>query len=678
MEAGLPKLFDRLRNREGFMKRKSLLTSILVSSVGVFAAALVAVCLIFSINVNVRYTTSIKSDLYHTVAAESAQMDTWFTKHTTIAEDFAKTAAEQQFHGEALKKHMLDVVHTTSESIMNGYLAWETDAVGMVCSVFPVDDDYVAQSRGWYQEAKSTRKTIVTDPYIDAITGKIVITVASPVMSGDEVLGVCGLDIEISELVSVSQDLKADQGGYAVLVDSSDNIVAHSTNEEYSHRLLDDGKTEQVTKLVDLAPIYTEVLAASGSTNVVAGRGYDGEKHFFPVVPIGDTGWKVLYAADYKEATSKLNNIIILAVIVSVAAIVGGGLFFWMKFTKRLKPLSAIEKIVTNMSHGVLEHDYPTAANDEIGTICTALQKTNKSLKSYIDDIEKILANMAEGRFKYDSSSKFVGEFKVMETSIKNICRVLNSTFWELNDVSEQILNGSRGVSSGASDLATAVSDETQLISEVTTNLEDINSRVSQSSENAFSVKKKAAAATEKIGVGNDKMQELVGIMGSISKSAGEIVKINSTIEDIAFQTNILALNASIEAARAGAAGKGFAVVAEEVRSLAEKSAEASKITAELINNTVKAIGSGTTAAGLTAEMLGEIVLETSTISDSVSEIADVSEEQKTMLAEISAKLAAVERVIETTNSAAQQSASASATLDNQAALLKEHLGKFG
>lgn len=666
------------------MNRKSLLTSILVSSVGVFTAALVAVCLIFSINVNIRYTTSIKSDLYHTVAAESAQMDAWFTKHTTIAEDFAKTAVEQDFHGEALKAHMLNVVHTTSDSIMNGYLAWETDTVGMVCSVFPVDDDYVAQSRGWYQTAKSTKKTVVTDPYIDAITGKIVITVASPLLAANQdqtVLGVCGLDIEIGELVSVCRALKADEGGYAVLVDASDNIVAHSANEEYSHQLLSDGVTEKVTKLVELAPIYSEVLSAAGSTNVVSGKGYDGEKHFFPVVPIGNTGWKVLYAADYKEATSKLNNIIIFAVIVSVVAILGGGLYFWVKFTKRLKPLSAIEKIVTDMSHGVLEHEYPTAANDEIGSICESLQKTNKSLKSYIGDIEKILANMAEGIFdisRYDSSLKFVGEFMTMEQSIRNICKVLNSTFRELNEVSDQIFSCSQAASAGATDLANAVNDESRLVAEVTKNLNDINARVSQSSKNAFSVKNKTADATEKIGIGNEKMQELVGIMNSISTSADEIVKINSTIEDIAFQTNILALNASIEAARAGEAGKGFAVVAEEVRSLAGKSAEASKITAELINNTVKAITNGTTAAGLAAEMLGEIVTETSAINESVSEIAAVSEEQKTMIADVSQKLAAVDHAIEITNSGAQQTASASATLDNQAALLKEHLSKFG
>ncbi len=660
------------------MKKKSLLTSILLSSAGMLAAALIAVCLIFSVNVNIRYTSSIKSDLYHTVAAESAKMDTWFTKHTTIAEDFAKTAVEQQFHGEELQKHMLDVVHTTSASIMNGYLAWETDTVGMVCSVYPVADNYVAQERGWYQSAKSTRATIITDPYIDAITGKIVITVASPLLSGNEVLGVCGLDIEIGELVSVCQELKADEGGYAVLVDGSDNIVAHAENQDYSHRLLDDGKTEKVTKLVDIAPIYSEVLAASGSTNVVSGKGYDGSMRDSPVGPAGSTGWKVLYAADYNEAMSRLNDIIILAVIVSLAAIFGGGLFFWLKFTKRLKPLSAIENIVTDMSNGVLEHNYPESANDEIGTICGALMRTNKSLKSYIDGIEKILSDMSDGRFVYDSSLTFVGEFTAMEQSIRHICGAMNSTFAELNTVFEQISGGSRSVSVGAAQLARAVNDETKLIVEVSENLGDINNRVSQSAENAFNVKEKALKAADTVSAGNEKMQELVNIMDSISRSADEIVKINSTIEDIAFQTNILALNASIEAARAGAAGKGFAVVAEEVRNLAAKSGEASKITAELIENTLKAIGSGTEAANSTAEMLDEIVRETSLISGSVSEIADVSEGQKTMLSEISAKLGEVEAIIEKTDSAAQNSAAASEELDSQVALLKKHLERFG
>lgn len=658
------------------MKKKSLMSSILTSSIGMLAATLIIVCLIFSVNVNIRYTSSIKSDLYHTVATESAKMDAWFTQHTTIADGFARAAVHNDLHGDALQQYMLNVVHPCSSSIMNGYLAWETDTVGMVCSVYPVAENYVAQERGWYQTAKSTKAIVVTDPYIDAITGKIVITVASPLLSDNgTVLGVCGLDIEVTELVSVSQELKADTNGYAVLVDASDNIVVHAQNPKYDHRL--EGDEELVTKLLDIAPIYKDVLAAAGSTNVVSGKGYDGTMRYFPVVPIGDTGWKVLYAADYNEAMSRLNNIIVLAVIVSLAAILGGALFFYRKFTKRLRPLSDIEYIVTNMSNGVLEHDYPNAINDEVGTICSALKATNLSLKSYINEIERILANMAEGNFVYDSSIQFAGEFTAMEQSIRGICRAMSSTFEQLNAVSEQIASGSRSVSSGAAELANAVADETRLIGEVHANLEDINKRVSQSSENAFDVKARAIKATDTVNGGNEKMQELLEIMKSISHYAEEIVKMNSTIEDIAFQTNILALNASVEASRAGAAGKGFAVVAEEVRNLAAKSGEASNSTAELIGHTVRTIKNGTAAANATAEMLSEVVVETSSISESVSEIADVSEEQKTMLADIVTKLGEVENVITTTSATAENAAAASEELDSQVVVLKNNLERY-
>ncbi|MDE5859091.1 MAG: hypothetical protein K2H23_01670, partial [Oscillospiraceae bacterium] len=487
------------------MKKKSLLRSILATSMAVLVADLVMVCLIFSINVNIQYTQSIKSELYHTVATESAKMDAWFTQHTTIAEGFAQAAVHENLHGDALQQYMLNVVHPCSSSIMNGYLAWETDTVGMVCSIYPVADNYVAQERGWYQTAKSTKEKVVTDPYIDAITGKIVITVASPLLSDSgTVLGVCGLDIEVTELVALSQKLKADTNGYAVLVDAADNIVVHAQNSEYDHRL--EGANEIVTKLTDIDPIYRDVLAAAGSTNVVSGKGYDGVMRYFPVVPIGDTGWKVLYAADYSEAMSRLNNIIIFAVIVSFLTALGGAMFFGFKFTKRLRPLPSIENIVTNMSNGVLEHEYPEAEDDEIGTICKALGRTNLSLKSYINEIERILANMAKGNFVYDSTVNFVGEFTAMEQSIRGICEAMHSTFEQLGTVSEQLANGSHSVSSGATELAGAASDETRLIGEVHANLEEINARVSQSSENAFNVKGKAVKATDTVNSSNEKM----------------------------------------------------------------------------------------------------------------------------------------------------------------------------
>lgn len=659
------------------MKKMSLRTSILVTSIGVLTVVLAIVCTIYSVCVNVQYTKSIKSDLYHAVSVEAEKMDAWFDVHVALAEDLAAAAVEQDLHGAELQSFLVNVTMATSPSIMNNYLAWEseTEPGTMVCGVYPVGSDYVAQSRGWYQTTKSTKQTVITAPYIDAITGAMVMTVAAPLIKDGQFVGSCGLDVEIGELISITRDLKADSNGYAILVDSDDNVVAHARHDEYSHKLISADK-EYVIALTDVDPVFREVLAAADSPDVVSGR-LDGARVYLPAVSIGETGWKVLYAADYSEATRPLINIIVITVVVSAAAIIAGALFFFIKYTGRLKPLSDIEEIVVDMSHGVLDHNYPRVQNDEIGTICTALRQTNSSLKSYINEIGRILSAMANGNFKYSSSVDFKGEFTAVQGSMKHICSELQETFDQLSEVANQISDGSRSVSQDAIELAKAADDETHLITGVSENLDDISRRVSQSSENAFSVKEKVQNSNRTVQECHEKMQDMLNIMNRISEQATEIVKINSTIEDIAFQTNILALNASIEAARAGAAGKGFAVVAEEVRNLASKSSEASSNTGRLIEQTVRTIESGTTAANETASMLDEVVEETSFISDSVAQIADVSEEQKRMLNEIVGKLDRVTNDIRDTANTAQTSAATSEELDSQVETLHASLAAY-
>lgn len=657
-------------------KRKSLVNSILISSVGILTAVLVVICAIYSVCVNYQYTKSIKANLYNTVATESEKMNTWFTKHTALAEDLAKAAVREDLHGDELEDYLLNVSMASSASIMNNYFAWETDPMGvMACGKYPVDSDYVSQERGWYKNAIAAGGTIITAPYVDAITGALVITIATPAYDeSGKAVGVCGLDVEINELVTLTQNLKADNSGYAVLVDDSNNIVVHSTNQDYSYHV--DGQTEVITPLADIAPVFSKVLESVDSADILSGN-IDGGKHYFPIVSIGDTNWKVLYVADYSEAVAPLTSIIVLTIIVSAVFILLGGLFFFFKFTTRLKPLSDIEHIVTNMSQGVLDHRYPKCRNDEIGTICAALQQTNNSLKAYIDEIGRILERMANGNFAYSGNITFVGEFTAIQSSIQNICGALQKTFSQLGDVAEEIAGGSHNVSQGASEIARAVVDETGLLDNVSSSLEDISRRVSQSAENASGVKVRTANATKKVEDSNKKMQEMLQIMNSISELTTEIVKINATIEDIAFQTNILALNASIEAARAGAAGKGFAVVAEEVRNLASKSSEASSSTSKLIEQTVQSIQSGTTAANETASVLDEVVEETAAISDSVAQIADVSEEQKSMLSQIVVKLEEVSGVIQSTAATAQQSAATSESLDNQVDTLQNSLATY-
>lgn len=249
----------------------------------------------------------------------------------------------------------------------------------------------------------------------------------------------------------------------------------------------------------------------------------------------------------------------------------------------------------------------------------------------------------------------------------RGITKPVNNIIAGLTDGSEQVAAASGQVSSASQSLAEGASEQAASLEETSASLEEMASMTKLNADNAEQANLLASEASGSADQGSESMDRMTEAINEIQKSSEETAKIIKVIDEIAFQTNLLALNAAVEAARAGEAGKGFAVVAEEVRNLAQRSAEAAKNTNTMIAESVKNSENGVKISEEVAKALGEIVTGVGKTTDLVSEIATASKEQATGIEQINTAMGQMDKVTQQNAANAEESASASEELSAQA-----------
>lgn len=534
---------------------------------------------------------------------------------------------------------------------------------------FTSEDGWDISSRPWYR-AMELDHPILTEPYVDASTGQVIVSAVCGVFdsSTGKPLGVMGLDIKLSQLVTIMSDYKIGTGGFVVLATESGQIVYHPNNDMIQKNVSEVDMSDNIKQAI--------TGQAAGSYTYTMNK----EKYFGAVNRVGNSGWLVLSSIPGSEVLA--SRLAVTATIVSVF-LLGSALLVLLiiLISRRLtKPLKNLSNVAEQIAEGKLDLAMENFDNDEIGMVAASLGNTVLQLKdyvNYIDEITSVLNQIADKNLAFQLEYDYKGSFEKVKDALLKISSTLTVTMERIANASEQVAYGSQNISGSSQALAQGATEQASAVEELAATINDISHNINKNALDSTSANEQAVLATGELETSSSHMEALVAAMEEISGNSREINKIIKTIEDIAFQTNILALNAAVEAARAGEAGKGFAVVADEVRNLASKSSEAAKNTTHLIENSIQSVMNGSSLVKDAADSLSTAVVSTRSVSEMIERISEASLRQSEAIHQVTVGIDQISAVVQTNSATAEESAAASKELSDMAIVLKELVDEF-
>ena len=546
-----------------------------------------------------------------------------------------------------------------------------TDAEKRKLMVYPYS---MYSQKDYYLKAKENKGLNLTNAYEDeSATGGWIVSVIEPIMYKDEFKGIVIIDMDMSSFEIIEQKDERFESLYSNVFDTNGHIM-FSMNEEAKGKQLSDilpaDSMEKLHSYLDQGePFNTHIENEKGDLVQFNAR---------PLKIEGVTWWVAIEVSE-KEYTKAISNMIMLAVplsVLGIALLVGFSYFF---IKKSLNPLKKIADVGESVAEGDFSKEINYPYQDEIGQIAKSMEKVVERIRSIIQDLAGKLEQIAKGNFSFEfwNTQLYNGEYEPLLNSLYDILDDLNVTMGEIQNSSHMVNSSAMQVSGSAQSLSQGATEQASSIEELSATMNDISVKIKETAEmsqHASGLSKETGSA---VGTSNQKMNEMSRAMQDITEKSQEISKIIKTIDDIAFQTNILSLNAAIEAARAGAAGKGFAVVADEVGNLAQKSAKAAQNTSSLIEETIEAVNKGARITEETAESLSVVSQKTEKINGIITSISSASEEEAEGIKQLTTGLDQISSVVQSNTATAEESAAASQELSGQADRLNELLEKF-
>ena len=344
----------------------------------------------------------------------------------------------------------------------------------------------------------------------------------------------------------------------------------------------------------------------------------------------------------------------------------------WLTITRSiLGPVNEIKKAAQAVA------DLSYTSDNELGQLAENIRETTKALNIYVSEIKTGMTALGNGKLNYRTKIKFKGDFVALGDALDEIGGLLRNAIQQISGSAEQVAGGAEQVSNAAQALAQGTSQQASSIEELAVSINEITESINGNADKAVKSSRLADNVGCSLESNDQQMRSLLDAIKEIKNNSREITGIVKEIEDIAFQTNILALNASVEAARAGEAGRGFYVVAGEVRRLASKTAEASKLTAGLVEKNTEAVNVGMNTVHSTAESLKTSVEKAQEVNRMMDEISELSVQQAEAIMQVRRSMDLISDIVQGNSASSEESAAASEELSAQAQMLKELVEQF-